>query len=310
MPAHRIIGLSMVKNEQDLVEPFVRHNLQFLDQFVVVDNASSDQTRPILRQLSGEFENLTCLDDPTFGYTQSQRTTALLHKIQARERADFVVFIDADEFILADNRDAFAAALAESIPSGGAGGLPWRTYVLTPETAEEAAHDPPRTIRWRRAIEQPLFYKSILRLDGAERPDLVVGQGAHRIWKNSKAIERKPLQGLHLAHFPIRSREQLTSKVIVGWAACLRANLGATNLSYQWRDNFESLVRGEIADSNTLAEASFRYTSKDTAPIDWQSRVVFDPAPFSYERKYSTGAFADPIAIIARAWQHQLTTPA
>jgi hypothetical protein len=309
MPALRILGLSMVKNEQDVVEPFVRHNLQFLDHLVVIDNASSDQTRLILRQLCEELQNLTCLDDPTFGYTQSQRMTARLHEAQSQHRADFVVFLDADEFILADSRDAFEARLAGAIPSGGVGALPWRTYVLTPQTAQQAASDPPRSIQWRRAREHSV-YKSILRLDGAVQTDLVVGPGAHRIWRNSRAIERPPLPDLYLAHFPIRSREQFTSKIVVSWAACLRANPheATTGLFYQWRDNFEALARGEIADSNVLAEASLRYAA-NTAAIDWTNGVVLDPVPFSYERRYSTGAFADPIAIIARAWQHQLTSP-
>lgn len=311
MPAPRILGLSMVKNEQDVIEPFVRHNMQFLDHFVVMDNASGDQTRSILRQLSAEFDTLTCIDDPTFGYTQSQRITALLHETQARHRADFIVFLDADEFILAGNRDAFVSRLADTIPSGGTGALPWRTYVLTPQTAQEAAADAPRSMQWRRTAEYSQVYKSVLRLDGAVQTDLVVGPGAHRIWRNAKPIERPTLPDSYLAHFPIRSPDQFTAKVIVAWAACLRANpnAAATGMSFQWRDNFETLARGEVIDSNALAEASFRYATTDTAAIDWASRVVFDPVGFSYERKYSTGAFGDPIAIIARAWQHQLTNP-
>ena len=43
----RIIGLSMVKNEQDIIEPFIRHNAKLLDCMVVVDNASVDETRRI-----------------------------------------------------------------------------------------------------------------------------------------------------------------------------------------------------------------------------------------------------------------------
>lgn len=79
----KIVGISMVKNEQHIIEPFVRHNIRFLDHLIVLDNGSVDETRNILTKLSEEFANLVVSDDKEFESTQSKRMTALLHHCQA-----------------------------------------------------------------------------------------------------------------------------------------------------------------------------------------------------------------------------------
>ncbi|MDE2446855.1 MAG: glycosyltransferase family 2 protein, partial [Alphaproteobacteria bacterium] len=44
-------AISMVRNEQDIIEPFVRHNSALVDLLFVLDNCSTDHTRQILREL-------------------------------------------------------------------------------------------------------------------------------------------------------------------------------------------------------------------------------------------------------------------
>lgn len=39
------VGLSMVRNESDVIETFIRHNLTLLDELHIVDHNSSDNTR-------------------------------------------------------------------------------------------------------------------------------------------------------------------------------------------------------------------------------------------------------------------------
>lgn len=45
------VGLSMVRNESDVIETFIRHNLTLLDELHIVDHNSSDNTREILIHL-------------------------------------------------------------------------------------------------------------------------------------------------------------------------------------------------------------------------------------------------------------------
>ena len=50
----RLVGVSMVRNEADIIEAFVRHNAAVLDALVVVDHGSVDGTREILFALRDE----------------------------------------------------------------------------------------------------------------------------------------------------------------------------------------------------------------------------------------------------------------
>lgn len=50
----RLIGATQVRNEADIVEAFVRHNLTVLDALAIVDHGSLDGTADILRRLIGE----------------------------------------------------------------------------------------------------------------------------------------------------------------------------------------------------------------------------------------------------------------
>jgi hypothetical protein len=53
----RLLGAAHVRNEADIVEAFVRHNLVLLDGIAIVDHASVDATPDILRAL-GWLANL------------------------------------------------------------------------------------------------------------------------------------------------------------------------------------------------------------------------------------------------------------
>ena len=44
-------GVAMVRNEAELVEAFVRHNLTLLDGMLIVDHNSTDSTSSILASL-------------------------------------------------------------------------------------------------------------------------------------------------------------------------------------------------------------------------------------------------------------------
>ena len=42
---NKLIGVSMIRNESDAVEAFVRYNLQLLDELQILDLGSTDHTR-------------------------------------------------------------------------------------------------------------------------------------------------------------------------------------------------------------------------------------------------------------------------
>ena len=310
----RIISLSMIKNEQDIIEPFIRHNLRYVDFMIIVDNASVDLTRRIVVDCVRELKTIVIADSEEFAYNQAERMTRLLHYCQSAFFADFVLLLDADEFISAPDRHAFERSL-RTIPRDGVGSIPWRTFVMTPNDMGREAQDPPRSLHYRRAIELPQAGKAVLRLDGAYRPDLHIRQGNHQV---VRAVSGAPvpltwLKDIQLMHFPVRSQEQLVCKSVVGWMAYLARNPGARreNFGIQWRDAFDRVATTGASglSDNDLCEISLHYDQRRSA-TDWQKDVAEEKAPFDYARRHSTGKFADPIALIARSWERSLSPPA
>jgi SAM-dependent methyltransferase len=305
----RIISLSMVKNEQDIIEPFIRHNMQFLDCMIVIDNASVDDTRRILVECARETGKLIVSDSGTFAYTQAEQVTRLLQYCQTAFFADFIVLLDADEFISANNDADFRAAL-QAIPNMGVGLMPWQTHVLSTDAPPDGAADPPRTLPARRATEMPLFRKAVIRLDGGCRNDLIVWQGCHNIVTSTgQMLPSVDLDTVPLLHFPVRSRNQLCAKAVVGWMAYLAKNPASRHAHEgpHWRVIFDAFVNSQTPPSHAeLCEISLHYAQERPA-TDLRCDIVPGAPPGDYVRRYSTGAAQEPLQLIARSWERSLT---
>ena len=133
-----MIGVSVVKNEADIIEANIRHNLGFLDRIVVFDHDSCDATRRILDALAAEGLPITLLarraDRAEFGFWQGEFMTALAKLAFEQHGADYVFPIDADEFIDAASREAIETAL-DACPNEVAN-LSNRRRLIVPQMVE------------------------------------------------------------------------------------------------------------------------------------------------------------------------------
>ncbi len=299
-----VVGLSVVKNEQDIIEPFVRHNLRFLNSLFVLDNGSVDNTLRILRQLQQELPGLIILEDDRFVHCQAARMTKLLRAAQQSYQPDYVAPLDADEFIGAADAAEFREVLRQ-IPAGGFGLVPWRTLVATPDAAAACGQDPPGSFQWRRREESPAFYKVILNVSGQSVEDLVIEHGSHHVRSISgRDLASVNLDQLSLLHVPVRSRDQFIGKIVVGWMTALARNREARRLGLAWhkREIFVKLTNGHVLDDRGLCELSLLY-AQDAKAVDWQHDVVREHPGFRYVRRYSDGAPLDAVRLIARSWE-------
>ena len=121
-------GAAMVRNEADIVEAFVRHNLSILDGLLVIDHGSADTTLDILTALCRERLPLVVMKNDAVGYMQQAVMTQAVRHAFASTRADFVFPLDADEFVKAVSRNELERALA-AVPADAHGLLSWPTYV-------------------------------------------------------------------------------------------------------------------------------------------------------------------------------------
>ena len=232
----KIAGIVMIKNEADIVEAFVRHNISYLDVLIVLENGSTDGSRDILLALRREGLPLVLYDDPIFGYFQSEKMSHIYRNTVIEVMPDYVFLLDADEFINVKSRSLLESQLA-LIKKGHVGRIPWRTYVPSPESGQETTTDILRQIPYRRIKEFVQHYKAVI---PARTTDfgLTIYQGNHLVYDAShKIIPHFDIPEVSLGHFPIRSMEQFTSKVIVGWMAYLERNRTKPDkgFAYQWK---------------------------------------------------------------------------
>src|ERR1700732_4975458 len=124
----KLFGAAMLRNEADVVESFVRHNLALLDGLLVVDHGSSDGASEILDALVAEGLPLEVERDASVGYLQSEIMTRTVRNAFTRHGADFVFALDGDEFLRIARRDLLDGVLA-TLPHGLHAAMQWQTYV-------------------------------------------------------------------------------------------------------------------------------------------------------------------------------------
>jgi glycosyl transferase family 2 len=210
----RIIGLSMVKNESDIIESFVRINLRVLDALYIVDDASTDGTRGIIEALANEGLRVSVFTFPreTLGFQQqSLLMTSLLSQLLS-ENWDCAALLDADELILADRND-FQADV-EATTRSHFGLMQWRTYVPVSENYFGSA-DPLHELFRPRVRERPMYKVLVPR---ARASNVVIRAGNHSASPAGElpsAESHRPCR-TRLAHVPVRSAAQIVAKSIIG----------------------------------------------------------------------------------------------
>lgn len=243
-PDHRVCVVMMVKDEADIIG----HNLEWLyfsgvRRFVIGDNASTDGTRDVLHAFAAVHPDvsLEVIDDPVVSHTQGLKTTAWMqHAVEKWPDVQWVLPIDADEFLIAIHGFAPLAALGADVD-------------VVPI---------PKVIHLRHALGNEVDTGSPLGLMGVRNPlfccppkvavrarpamgVLGVTGGNHQA-PNGHLLGHQGgfAVGLYYREFQTRSFEHFLRKVRNGGRAVLAARAeGKAEGSDQWVDFFRVLER-------------------------------------------------------------------
>lgn len=251
-------GVSMVKDEADVIAGTLTHLADEVDHLIVADNGSTDGTREILAELEDTLP-LTVLDDPEVAYRQSEKMSALA-SAAADQGAKWIVPFDADELWVwrgARIRDELVGCRANVILAD--------VYDHRPTAIDPAGADPFRSIVWRE--KNPL---GLPKVAFKWEPGAVIHQGNHGVDLPGKYLS---MNGLEVRHFPYRSAEQFVRKARNGAAAYKATDL-PEHVGAHWRQYGELLDRyGEEA-----LQAVFREHFWRLAPTE--HGLTPDPAPY------------------------------
>jgi hypothetical protein len=241
----RLVGFTLVRNEEDVIEASIRHNLRSLDAIAVVDHASDDATPAILDALVAEGLPITVRRDASLELRQAAATNAGVRELLAGG-ADLAIPIDADEFLRLPSRERFEALVAANDPAVHLA-MPWQTYLPPLDEHGDLAG---RLRRARRlSAERHGLHKVVVRRSFLDTPRAEIGTGNHRVTANDPGgrnpHDAVPGDVAAMAHVPIRSVAQFTAKIAVGALAVRLADLADKTLAFHWHEEFEALVAGQ-----------------------------------------------------------------
>ena len=268
----KTISITMVKNEDDIIESFVRHNLNFVDMMIIADNMSTDNTLKILTNIREEGLPIEIKIDDKQDYSQGDKISKLYWHAANNYAFSKVFFLDADEF------------LVENQPQSSFDGHPGEVYTLNRFNydiidLQNAEKDIVKKIVH---IGKQVTSKSMLFHSPSAYHHYHIGMGSHKIRYHKKIIDNGIHPGFWIAHFPWRSKKQFLSKSILGYLAVLLAS-PTPEFGIHWQNAFEFICSKQM----DLSDDDFlNYVYKYRLSPNWMDKLRHEPLPCSYVMKY------------------------
>lgn len=257
----------LVRDEADIIETHLRYHLeQGVDEFIVTDNLSTDETPEILEAFADRGV-VRVIREPEDTYAQGRWVTRMARLAANEHAADWVVHADADEFFFCSGRP-LADALESIPPKYGIVQIPRLNFRPRPGTGEPFHQRLVyREARPVNAHGQPLPPKVCHRAAA----EATVTQGNHDVL--GTRLKRLRAQPVVIFHYPLRSYPQFERKVRLGGAALLRNPDVHPNDGLRWTRLHGLLEAGGLPDF--YARQELRDDDIDRAVRSGE--VVFDP---------------------------------
>lgn len=209
----KIISFTMVNNESEIIESFIRYNYNFVDEMVIIDNGCTDSTIKIIRKLIGEGFKITVYDESLEAYNQYRLDNKYLTKIANEKNPDIILPLDADEFLTGNTNPR---EVLEGLSLDRIYYITWRWYVMTKEDNILETFIPKKM---QYCLSKPAWNysdgtvvtKAIIPVKYYSDMGLTLSMGHHTVFDNDK-VKITQLDNLQLAHYRAISEEQLIYK--------------------------------------------------------------------------------------------------
>ncbi|MEE0942222.1 MAG: glycosyltransferase [Methanobrevibacter sp.] len=257
----KVVSITMVKNEVDIIESFVRYHLNIVDEMIILDNCSSDETPVIITKLIDEGLPIIFITDSDSNYNQSFKMNLLMEKAFNEYGADIVCVLDVDEFLIScENTNP--REILNNLDLDGYYLAKWITYIPTEKDSNDLFI--PKRITHVRDENLESFFKVIVTkgIFNKYSPKLEMGNHNLSFPKSNNPPKNSQLP-LKIAHFPIRSIEQCISKVSVGWPNLVSINTQNKSWGWHWRNIFEKIKSNKNIDFEDLENFAKYYALED-----------------------------------------------
>ena len=209
----KIVSFTMVNNESEIIESFVRYNYNFVDEMIIIDNGCTDSTIKIIRKLIAEGFRITVYNESLEAYNQYRLDNKYLNKIINEIKPDLILPLDADEFLTVENNPR---EILEKLSLDSIYYVTWRWYVMTKEDDKNEPFIPRRMkycltrAAWNYSDGTPVT-KAIIPALYYKKMGLTLSMGHHTVFGNEK-VKITRLNSLQFAHYRAISEQQLIYK--------------------------------------------------------------------------------------------------
>ncbi|AWN53625.1 glycosyltransferase family 2 protein [Methylobacterium sp. 17Sr1-1] len=288
----KYVAVTRILDEADIVEAFTRHTALFAGHHIFIDNGSNDGTLDILRSLQAEGLPITVFQNKSVHYNEREFNTFLYKEAVDNHRADWVIFLDADEFLddrhLGMSFHQYFEALERSGSPVQCVKIPMVNYQYTRQDNKDEMIVPRRMVKRHAPSDTcKVIVSAKIRHD-----EIMIDNGSHHVFcRGSEVREQITETRIWLAHYSERSPFQLVVKFVRGWAKVLAAGEVAlkAGASSHYRGPFEILKDRPEA----LLKSEWFMTHKNEHPD-----LVEDPTRYhGGELRYTPRVEDDMIAV-------------
>lgn len=222
----QVVGICMVKNEEDIIEMTIRHFIaEGLDKVIVYNNLSSDSTESILWKLKEQFINvLEVRQDNHFPYDQELKMNQWIFDAHKEFKAEWIIPFDADE--IWTHRDS-SISLKQYLTNSPFDVISCPVYDMIPFKTTNTT-TPSRDILWRQPVPEVHPVVMFRYQEGAR-----VLQGNHYVhYHNAKTYIAPEIE---VCHFQYRSFDQYKKKLRNGKQVYDATNMDHT-IGQHWRE--------------------------------------------------------------------------
>ena len=257
----KIVSISTIKNEADIIESFVRYHLNIVDLMIILDNGSTDDTSNILNGLINEGLPIKVILDTDKYFEPKEKYNFLLDKAINEFDADIICPIDADEFIVCDDSNN-PRKYIEEIPDDVYFTAMWKTYVPTKNDDETELFTPSR-IKYVRDQSFERDGKVILTKELVKKYNAVLSIGNHKLEipkKYRKQVNNIKENNLKIAHIPLRTIKQTMSKVLTNYPNSLARKVVNKNNSHHYTVMFKKIKENGKLNMEDVTDFATQYS--------------------------------------------------
>lgn len=301
----KLVVISTIRNESDILEIFVRYHLQIVDHMIIINHRSADSSLDILRRIEQEGRPITIAEVKDLEHQQGTVLTQFMKTAVRDYNADWVIPLDADEFLAVNGKGSIREDM-EKLPQDKIVKVLWRTYVPLPSDNYQEPNILKRITHYRRTENQNLRKIMIPRTMAMKKNGLI-SAGNHgfvrEIFRKQKEFPYIQTNNLVFAHFPVRSSQQIMAKAFVGWLACLSKPNKEPTEAFHLKVLYERFKNGGQISPEELTSMAFGYATTFGASAPALNDIIrkpLVPQKEDFTLLYTNTLTNNPLAILAQ----------